>query len=160
MTKTEHTVYGVMKMRNVNWKKLIFWVLLAEGVGLASALLTMDGMDYFSDYVTQPPLSPPKWLFPVVWTILYGLMGVSAYLVSETTASRERSRGLNLMVAQLIVNFFWSPFFFNLQSYGFSLLWLIGLWLLVLWMILSFREVDSTAAKLQIPYLLNHRCSL
>lgn len=141
-------------MGNVNWKKLIFWVLLAEGIGLAAGLLTMDGVDYYNTAVTQPPLSPPRWVFPVVWGILYGLMGVSAYLVSQAPASQMRSRGLNLMVIQLIVNFFWPLFFFNVQAYGFSLLWLIGLWLLVLWMILTFRKTVPLAAWLQIPYLL------
>ncbi len=141
-------------MRNIDWKKLIFWVLIAMGVGAASGLLTRKGVEYFNTFVTQPPLSPPKWLFPIVWAILYALMGVSAYLVSQAPASTERSRGLNLMVSQLIVNFFWSPFFFNAQAYGFSLLWLIGLWLLVLWMILEFRKTVPLAAWLQIPYLL------
>ena len=111
-------------------------------------------MKIFSETVNQPPLSPPMWLFPVVWAILYALMGVSASLVSQSPESPERSRGLNLMVTQLVVNFFWSLFFFNLQAYGFSLLWLIFLWILVFWMILSFRRTVPLAAYLQIPYLL------
>ena len=64
------------------------------------------------------------------------------------------SRSVNLFIAQLIVNFFWSPIFFNAGAYGFALLWLLLLWILVLWMILSFRKVDQLAALLQIPYLL------
>lgn len=152
--KFAHTVYGVMKMSNVNWKKLIFWVLLTEGVGIVSGLLTMDGVEYFDSFMTQPPFSPPSWAFPVAWGLLYCLMGISAYLVSQSLDSPERNLGLDLMVAQLIVNFFWPLFFFNLQAYGFSLLWLIGLWLLVLWMILEFRKTVPLAAWLQIPYLL------
>jgi len=68
--------------------------------------------------------------------------------------SVNRSRGLNVYIAQLVVNFFWSLFFFNAQAYGFSLIWLILLWVLVLWMILLFYKTDPLAAKLQIPYLL------
>ena len=114
----------------------------------------MDSMKVYSEAVAQPPLSPPMWLFPVVWVILYALMGVGAYLISETPPSAIRSRGLNLMVTQLIVNFFWPLFFFNLQAYGFSLLWLVILWILVLWMILVFRKASPLAAWLQVPYLL------
>ena len=68
--------------------------------------------------------------------------------------SAERSKGLNLFVTQLVVNFFWSLIFFNAQAFGFAFLWLLLLWVLVLWMILTFRKVDPLAAKLQIPYLL------
>lgn len=141
-------------MQHVNWKKLIFWVLIAEFVGAATGLLSMKGVEYYNTFVTQPPFSPPKWLFPVVWGILYALMGISAYLVSQEETSGLRSRGLNLMVAQLVVNFFWPLFFFNVRAYGFSLLWLGILWFLVLWMILTFRQIKPLAAWLQIPYLL------
>lgn len=154
MSKTAHTVYRVIYMTQINWKKLIFWVLLSEGAGLVSGFLSMDGMKIYSASVVQPPLAPPMWLFPVVWVILYALMGIGAYLVSETPHSQDRSKGLNLMVAQLIVNFFWPLFFFNLQAYGFSLAWLILLWVLVLWMILTFKKVVPLAAWLQIPYLI------
>lgn len=141
-------------MRNVNWKNLIFWVLIAEAVGAASGFLSMDGVEVYNATVQQPRLSPPQWLFPVVWGILFALMGVGASLVSQSGSSKERSWGLNLMVLQLIVNFFWPLFFFNVQAYGFSLIWLIALWILVLLMILTFRKTVPLAAWLQIPYLL------
>ncbi len=141
-------------MRNVNWKKLIYWILITEGVGVVTGLLSMNGVEYYNMAVTQPPFSPPKWLFPLVWGILYALMGISAYLISETATSAKRSQGLNLMVAQLIVNFFWPLFFFNVRAYGFSLAWLILLWVLVAWMIFTFKKVSPMAAYLQIPYLL------
>ena len=102
----------------------------------------------------KPPLSPPGWLFPVVWSILYALMGVGAARVCLAPPSRTRSLGLNLFVVQLIVNFFWSPIFFNAQAFGFAFLWLLLLWGLVLWMTCTFRKTDPLAAKLQIPYLL------
>jgi tryptophan-rich sensory protein len=69
-------------------------------------------------------------------------------------SSSDRSNGLNLFIAQLVVNFFWSLIFFNAQAYGFAFLWLLLLWALVLAMILTFRKVDPLAAYLQIPYLL------
>ena len=111
-------------------------------------------MQSFGQKVLQPPLSPPGWLFPVVWTILYALMGIGAAKIYETPPSKKRSLGLNLFVAQLVVNFFWSPIFFQLQAFGFAFLWLLLLWGLVLRMSLTFRKLDPPAAKLQIPYLL------
>lgn len=141
-------------MKKQLWKTVILWVLIAEAVGFLAGLLTREGTQIYNATVQQPPLSPPAWVFPVVWGILYALMGVGAALVMLEPASSARSRGLNLMVVQLVVNFFWPLLFFNAQAYGFSLLWLIVLWLLVLCMILEFRKTVPLAAWLQIPYLL------
>ena len=132
----------------------MFWILLAEAVGALSGWLTREGTQIYAQTIVKPPLSPPGWVFPVVWAILYALMGIGAAKVYQAPASKTRSMGLNLFITQLVVNFFWSPIFFNLQDFGFSLLWLLLLWGLVLWMILVFRKVDPLAAKLQIPYLL------
>lgn len=132
----------------------MFWILLAEAVGALSGWLTREGTQIYAQTIVKPPLSPPGWIFPVVWAILYALMGIGAAKVYQAPASKTRSMGLNLFITQLVVNFFWSPIFFNLQDFGFSLLWLLLLWGLVLWMILAFRKVDPLAAKLQIPYLL------
>ena len=141
-------------MNKENWKTYGFWILLSEAVGVLSGFLSRSGQMIFSDTVIQPPLSPPGWVFPVVWSILYALMGIGAARISLSAPSKERNRGLNLFVAQLIVNFFWSPIFFNAQAFGFAFLWLVLLWVLVLLMILAFRKIDKTAAWLQIPYLL------
>ena len=137
-----------------NRKPYVFWIALSEAVGLLSGLLSRSGMEAFRETVRQPPLSPPAIVFPIVWTILYALMGIGAARIYQAPPSGNRSLGLNLFVVQLVVNFFWSPVFFNLQAYGFAFFWLLLLWGLVLWMILVFRKVDPTAAKLQIPYLL------
>ena len=85
---------------------------------------------------------------------LYALMGISAARISIAPDSPAKDRSLNLFVAQLIVNFFWSLIFFNGKVYGFALLWLILLWVLVFAMIRSFWKTDRLAALLQIPYLL------
>ena len=111
-------------------------------------------MKLYESTILQPPLSPPGWVFPVVWTILFALMGISAARVYLSPPSSDRSLGLNLFITQLVVNFFWSPIFFNLQAFGFAFFWLLLLWGLVLAMILIFRKTDPTAAKLQIPYLV------
>ena len=136
------------------WKRYGTGILLVEGVGLLSAFLSRGGTEKFQMTAIQPPLSPPGWVFPVVWTILYGLMGISAVRISLAPASEERSRGLNLFVIQLILNFFWSLIFFNAQAYGLAFVWILVLWVVVLAMILEFRKVDGGAAWLQIPYLI------
>lgn len=123
-------------------------------MGALSGWLTREGTQLFSETVAKPPLTPPSLVFPIVWGILYALMGIGAARVSLTEPSEDRSRGLNLFVAQLIVNFFWSLIFFNAQAYGFAFFWLLLLWGLVLWMTLTFRKVDKIAAWLQVPYLL------
>lgn len=130
------------------------WILLAEAVGALSGWLSRSGMERYSQTVTQPPLSPPSWLFPVVWTILFALMGIGAARVSKTAPGKARSRGLNLFVIQLIFNFFWSLIFFNAQAYGLALIWLLALWVLVLGMALAFYKVDPVSGWLQLPYLL------
>ena len=140
--------------------KLKKWLPYAIGGGIAlavgglSGLLAMNGMEIYEATAAKPALSPPGWLFPVVWTVLYILMGVGAGEIWQKPESPERSRGLNLYVAQLIVNFFWSLIFFNAQAYGLAVLWLGLLWALVLVMILRFHRLDPLAGKLQIPYLL------
>ena len=141
-------------MRKGDWKTYGLWIVLTETVGALSGWLSRTGMEIFAETAIQPPLSPPAILFPIVWTVLYALMGISAARIWLSEESPARSKGLNLFVAQLIVNFSWSLIFFNLQAYGFALVWLILLWILVAWMILTFAKTDKLAAWLQVPYLL------
>ena len=143
-----------MCMKKFNWKPYVFWIALAEGVGALAGWLTREGLEVYKQTVIQPPLSPPSWVFPIVWAILYALMGIGAARVYLTPASNARSRGLLLWLVQLLFNFLWSIVFFNLQAYAFAFFWLIALWLLILWMTVSFYQVDKAAALLQIPYLL------
>lgn len=141
-------------MNKATWKNYAFWVGLAEAVGLLSGFLSREGTVRYAQMSPKPPLSPPGWVFTAVWTVLYALMGVSAARIWAVPPSPARSRGLNLFITQLAVNFFWSPIFFNAGAYGFALLWLLLLWALVFLMILQFHKVDKAAALLQIPYLL------
>lgn len=141
-------------MKNRALKSYAFWILFSEAVGILSALLTRNEIRIFSATVQQPPLTPPGFVFPIIWTILFALMGIGAARVYLSEASADRTQSLLLFIRQLLFNFFWSILFFNLQSYGFALIWLMALWLLILFMILSFGKVDKLAAWLQLPYLL------
>ena len=141
-------------MNRNKWKIYLFWIGLSLGVGVLSGLLSRPGMEGFQETVRQPPLSPPAFLFPIVWTVLYVLMGIGAARIWLTEPSELRSRGINLFIAQLAVNFFWSLSFFNLRIFPLAFLWLLLLWGLVWWMMIAFRKVDPLAARLQILYLL------
>ena len=141
-------------MKRNNWKQTLLWVAAVETVGILSGLLSGSARGRFDAVAIQPELTPPGWVFPVVWSVLYALMGISAARIWRSPESSDRNRGLNLFVAQLIFNFFWSLIFFNAGAYGFAAIWLGILWLLTAAMILAFYRVDPPAAYLQIPYLL------
>lgn len=150
-------------------KALVISILIPLAVGTIAGLLTMGGMEQFAS-INKPPLSPPAWLFPVVWIILYILMGISSYLIyvskpkasskeqlkenKNTKENTEKSKALATYGYQLLVNFLWPAFFFNFQWYFFSFLWLVLLWILVAKMIFQFGQISSTAALLNVPYLL------
>ena len=134
-----------------NWKTLLFCIGLPLAVGGLSALLSMDAMKEFSQ-VKQPPLSPPSWLFPVAWTILYTLMGLAAYFVQ--TSGKEVRSAMTVYYVQLAANFIWPLLFFVGKWYLLSFFWLLLLWVLVLNTLLLFRRISRTAGNLLIPYLL------
>jgi len=125
-----------------------------EAVGVLSGFLSRGGTELYNEMIQKPALSPPAILFPIVWTILYALMGIGAARIAAEDSGPVRSRALNVFITQLILNFFWSLIFFNAQAFGFALIWLLVMWALIIWMIVLFWNVDRTAALLQIPYLL------
>lgn len=141
-------------MKQKPWKTYTFWILVSEAVGALSGWLSRDGMQRYMEAIAKPPLSPPPIVFPIVWSILYALMGIGVAKIRLTPSGREQNSAVNIFIVQLIVNFFWSLIFFNAQAFGFSLLWLLLLWTLVLVMILTFLKTEKTAALLQIPYLI------
>ena len=139
-------------MKKINIKTLLISVAISLGVGGLAALLTGAGMEFYSS-INKPALSPPAWLFPVVWTVLYILMGVSAYMIYEGNCQTKR-RALALYAAQLAVNFIWTLVFFNARSFLPAFILIIALWLLIAAMIGTFHKCRPIAAYLQIPYFL------
>lgn len=138
----------------IDVKKLLICIAIPLLVGIVSGLISRSGMETFNQ-ITKPPLSPPAILFPIVWSILYTLMGIASYLIVVSDADKTlKDNALTSYGLQLIVNFFWSIFFFNFGWYLFSFLWLVLLWVLILNCIFLFYEINKTAAYLMIPYLL------
>ena len=137
-----------------NWKQLLIALAIPLAVGGAAALLTGRAMASF-DTLRQPPLSPPGWLFPVVWTVLYALMGLASWLVWSTACPPEqKNTALGFYAAQLAFNFFWSILFFRLEQYLLAFFWLLALWLLIAATAALFSRCRRAAGWLLAPYLL------
>lgn len=135
-------------------RQLIICIAIPLAVGGLSAYLTMGAMEIFES-LKQPPLSPPGWLFPVVWTALFALMGIASYLVVRSPApERTVKRALIFYGIQLGLNFFWTILFFNLGLYLVSFFWLILLWCFILLTTLQFAAIRRLAGYLMIPYLI------
>ena len=136
-----------------NLKKLLLFLAIPLAVGgLATAL--SGGMAAFKS-MNQPPLSPPGWLFPIVWTILYLLMGYASYRIAVSDAPREdRKKALIFYGVQLFFNFLWPIIFFGFEAYWLAFAILLILWVFIYLTMHLFSQIDETAESLLIPYLL------
>lgn len=137
----------------IMWRKFLICLAIPLGVGGLSALLTSGNMQMFEE-INKPPLSPPGWLFPVVWTILYILMGIALYLVVVAKENKGKLAAYISFGVQLFFNFFWSIIFFNARAYLFAFVWLVLLWVAIIVNIYFFNKVNKTSAKLLVPYLI------
>lgn len=137
-----------------NLKSLIICIALPLLIGALSGFVTNNTMEQFSN-LNQPPLSPPGWLFPIVWTILYIAMGVASYLVLVSNENNQTIiSSLRFYVIQLIFNFFWPVIFFVFEWYLFAFIWLVALWVLIGITTYKFFGISKVAGYLMIPYLL------
>lgn len=141
-------------MKKIKWSDLIIFVVSAELVGALAGILAGNSFSFYKELV-KPPLSPPGWVFPLTWAVLYALMGISAYIIHTSDAEDDEKRSAFIIYgAQLAVNFFWTIAFFRLRSIGLSVGVILLLLILIAAMILRFRRVSKAAAYLNIPYLL------
>ena len=124
-------------------------IIIPLALGGIVGFLISGSMDY--DMLNQPPLSPPSILFPIVWTILYVLMGVSFGILREKHL--DDSDVKLIYYVQLIVNLLWPIAFFVLKWRLFAFIWILILDALVVTMIITFKRRDNPAAYLQLPYL-------
>lgn len=138
---------------NSNKKPLIVSLLIPLITGGLSALLA-GGMENFKT-LNKPPLSPPGWIFPVVWTILYLAMGLASHLIYKADAPQYKKNSALLFYGlQLFFNFFWSIIFFGWEMYLFAFIWILVLWLLIIITTVKFWDINKTAGYLMVPYLL------
>lgn len=139
---------------SVKYKALLFSILIPLAVGGVSGFLIRGAMGEFENLI-KPPFSPPGFLFPIVWSILYILMGIACFLVyQKNTDTSEKDRALRIYALSLVLNFFWPVLFFNLKAYLLSFFLLILLLLTVLLTTAVFYRISKNAAILMIPYIV------
>ena len=127
-------------------KKLLLYIFITLFIGGLPSIVVATNNTY--NTLTKPPLSPPGVLFPIVWTILFILMGISVYLV------KDDKEAVRYYFIQLIVNALWTPIFFGLKAYLLAFIWLVILIVLVVIMLDKFKEINKTSVYLNIPYLI------
>lgn len=133
-------------------KVYIFSIAAALAVGALSALFTADNMNIYKSIV-KPALAPPSFLFPLVWSLLYILMGISSAQI-YLSARPGKTAALQTYAASLAVNFLWSIIFFNFRAYTFAFIWLLLLLILIAYTIKLYKKIKPAAAYLQIPYFI------
>ena len=133
-------------------KEEIISLLIPLIGGFLSGIISMSGIKEF-DSLIKPILSPPGFIFPIIWTILYVLMGISSYLIYNENEINS-SCCLKIYAINLFLNFLWTPIFFGLNLRLFSFIWIILLDIVIVYMIYCFYKVNKKAAYLQIPYLI------
>ena len=144
--------------KKINVIKLIIAIAIPLAIGMLSSFITKDAMMSFNA-MKKPPLAPPGILFPIAWTILYILMGISSYIIyaydaqNDTSSLNLKNKCLLLYAIQLIFNFFWSIIFFEFKLYIFAFAWLIILWILVFKLMKESKKISKVASYLLIPYL-------
>lgn len=135
-------------MKKFSLTDLLTSIIIAELVGTVSAVISGNFSVFYSQII-QPPLSPPTKVFPIVWTVLYMLMGISAYIIKT-----KKLDSLKIYIIQLAVNFSWSIIFFRLKLFGLSAIVAIALFILVGIMVIRFFKISKLASLLNVPYLL------
>lgn len=133
--------------------KLIVSIALPLTVGAVAGMFTSQAIPDWYAHLNKPFFNPPNWIFAPVWTTLYILMGISAYMIWALPVSKARNAALSLFVVQLVLNFIWSFLFFHFKMIGVALLEIVVLWAAVLAMILYFRPLKLHSAQLNLPYL-------
>lgn len=142
-------------MKIPNWLKLILAIGVSELAGIIGAVFTSPAIPTWYATLTKPELNPPAWVFGPVWTTLYALMGIAAYLIWKQGINKHTVRvALELFAVQLGLNTLWSLVFFGLHNPGGALIVIVGLWLMIVATIAAFYKLSKPAAWLLAPYLL------
>lgn len=135
--------------------KLVLLILFCEGIGILGSVFTFTEITTWYANLNKPFFSPPNWIFGPVWTMLYGLMGASIFLLLETKLKKQEKKNLiSLFSLQLFLNFLWTIIFFGLHLPLFAFIELILLLLTILLLIIKFYKHSSLASFLLIPYFL------
>lgn len=142
-----------MKINNA--LKLIIAIAVSELAGIIGSIFTMPSIESWYADLAKPELAPPNWIFAPVWTTLFALMGIAAFLVWKKGLDRRDVKiAIGIFIGQLILNTFWSIIFFGLRSPGGAFIEIIFLWLTIFTTIIAFVKISKPAAWLLAPYML------
>lgn len=135
--------------------KLIVAIVICEGVGIISGLLSRSEMNTWFATLAKPSWNPPAYLFGPVWTTLYLLMGVSLWIIwkSDTIAIKKKRNAINIFAVQLFLNFWWSILFFKLHQPGLAFIDILLMLITILLTIYQFFKISKLAAWLLVPYI-------
>ena len=157
MSKTKKSKSAKTNMSSLStWGKIwriALCIAVPLGGGFVISLLTQSAMSKFGQF-NQPPLAPPAWLFPIAWTILYILMGLASYFIWACSKKGTNKEVLILYGLQLVMNFAWTPIFFNLEQYWFAFAWLIAMWIVIIIMMVKTKKISTAAFVMLLPYIL------
>ncbi|MDR3571521.1 MAG: tryptophan-rich sensory protein [Candidatus Pacebacteria bacterium] len=141
-------------MRGKQWLVLIGFIALSEGAGTLGSLFTIPSIAGWYATLARPQLAPPNWVFGPVWTTLFLLMGIAAFLVWCSGGDRKDVRiGLGIFLLQLVLNVLWSVIFFGYHNLGGACIEIVFLWFAIIATIAAFARISNSAALLLLPYL-------
>jgi tryptophan-rich sensory protein len=142
-----------MKINNIS--KLIIAIMISEFAGIIGSVFTAPSITGWYAGIIKPDLNPPAWVFGPVWTTLFALMGIAAFLVWKKGLDRRDVKiALGIFIGQLVLNTLWSIIFFGFKSPGVAFVEIIFLWLAILATIIAFAKISKPAAWLLVPYIL------
>ena len=133
--------------------KLFLCLLLCVGGGLLAGLITEESVRTWYPTLVKPAWTPPNFVFPIAWTILYALMGIAVWLVWESPTSHKNT-AFSFFGIQLFLNFIWSYLFFYLYNPGLALLDILLMWIAIVVTIWAFWRHSKIASLLLVPYLV------
>ncbi len=142
-----------MKLQNLG--RLAIAILLSELAGIIGSVFTAPSIPTWYAVIIKPSFNPPSWVFAPVWTTLFALMGIAAFIIWKKGLNHRNVKiALVIFIGQLILNTLWSIIFFGLHSPGAALIEIIFLWLAILAVIIAFYKISKSAAWLMLPYIL------
>lgn len=142
-------------MKTNSFFKLIIAIMVSELAGIIGSVFTMSAIPNWYATLIKPVLNPPSWIFGPVWTTLYALMGISAFLIWRNGLNRSDIRkALSVFGLQLILNALWSIVFFGLQSPAWAFVNIVAMWIVIIWTMILFYKISKPAMWLLLPYIL------
>jgi benzodiazapine receptor len=135
----------------MNWLLIVVFIVVCELVGMSGSIFTIRAIPTWYAKLKKPTFNPPNWVFGPVWTVLYALQGIAAYLIFRASGN---GIAFDIFVIQLLLNALWTPLFFGAKRLGFALAEIIALLIFIVATIILFFGINAVAAWLMVPYVL------